>query len=186
MKFPRKSDAPLFDPGSGSDRKLLEVGVDGLIVARNYPADVHPPAEEWTAVFSSPHGTVYHRRGDPLPPVVVLGAAESTPPPVIENSRLQVVVDVSSVPDSSPGGEVRPVLNFHRPYFPGYEASLDGAPLAVGAQDGLTPAVRLPPGPHRRLVLRYRPRAVVWGAGVAGLALVAWLLGAARLYQRRS
>ena len=173
----------LFEPGTGFDRKLLEIGVDGLIVAQNYPAAVQPPAQEWTAVFSSPHGTVYHRRGGPLPPVVALGAGRPAVPPVIENSRLQVVVDVSSVPGPSASGEVRPVLNFRRPYFPGYEASLDGAPLAVGAQDGLTPAVQLPPGPHRRLVLRYRPRAAVWGAGVAGLTLVAWLLAAVRLYR---
>ena len=176
-EIPPEVGRGLFDPGSGFDRKLLEIGVDGLIVARNYPAEVRPPAGEWTVVFSSPHGTVYHRRGDPLPPVVDLGAMES-PPPVIENSRLQVVVDVSSVT-----GQFRPVLNFRRPYFPGYEASLDGAPLPVGAQDGLTPAVQLPPGRHRRLVLRYRPRAVVWGAEVAGLALVAWLCAAVSLYR---
>ena len=159
------------------EKVLLELtGVDGLIVAKNYPPNIRPPADEWTAVFSSPEGTVYHRRGGPLPPVVCWGegsaAGRSLRPTVLENSRLQVVVDVSSLPDDAGG------LDFHRPYFPGYQAFLDGQPLPVQPLGSLIPSVALPPGHHHRLVLRYRPAAVRWGAGLAGITLAALLLAA--------
>ena len=151
-------------------------GVDGLIVARNYPLQIHPPEEEWTPVFSSREGTVYYRRDGPLPPVVPWSGGSTAgrvfQPTVLENSRLRVVVDVSSLPDDVGG------LYFHRPYFPGYEASLDGQSLPVQPFGSLIPSVALPPGHHQRLVLRYRPAAVVWGAGLAGIALAALLLAA--------
>ena len=154
------------------EKTLLELaGVDGLIVARNYPLKIHPPTDEWTPVFSSHEGTIYHRRDGPLPPVVPWGRGSSQPT-VLENSRLQVVVDVSSLPEDVGG------LYFHRPYFPGYEASLDGLPLPVQPLGSLIPSVALPPGHHHRLVLRYRPAAVVWGAGLAGITLAACLLAA--------
>ena len=155
---------------------LYLIGVDGLVIARNYPLSIHPPADEWTAVFSSCEGTVYHRRSGPVPPVVLWDVGRTagplTQPTVTENSRLQVVVDVSSLPDGASG------LYFHRPYFPGYEAFLDGLPLPVQPLGSLIPSVALPPGHHQRLVLRYRPAAVVWGAGLAGITLATLLLAA--------
>ena len=76
------------------------------------------------------------------------------------------------------------MVAFHRAYFPGYVATLDGKPIPVNDDgSGLIPMVRLPPGRHQRLLLSYRPRAVVWGATLSGVTLAAlvfaalWLAG---------
>jgi hypothetical protein len=90
---------------------------------------------------------------------------------VIENSRLEVLSDVSMLPTDR---ETR--LVFHRPYFPGYEVWLDGKVIPARTEDGLQPSVTLPAGAHRRLKLLYRPRVVVWGGWVAGSALAVCLV----------
>lgn len=162
---------------AGPGGQLERLGIDGLLVAHDFPVqDTGFPTAEWEPVFSSPEGTVYHSRNGPLPEqdVWAIGAS-GKPQPIgntlmqLENSRSGVVLDVSSLPDDQPL-----LLTFHRAYFPGYVADLDGKRLPVfTSEDSLTPAVLLPAGKHNRLILRYRPRAVVWGASLAAVALLA-------------
>ena len=131
-----------------------------------------PPADEWEEVFSSPEGTVYHRRGGALPDVQGSGPVQLGH---IEDSRLDTSVEVEVAAGGEPAS-----LAFRRPYFPGYEASLDGRSLPVGSYQGLRPTVSLPPGSHGRVTLRYRPRAVVWGAALAALSLLGMVIFTAK------
>ncbi len=163
---------------------LAALGVDGILIARNYPLDVVPPADEWTPVQTSEEGTVYHRHGPPLAAVTLteIGSAPTTPPrplKIIENSRQTVVVDVS---DANAGG----LVTYRRAYFPGYVASVDGTSTKVASADLWMPTVLLTPGQHRQLVLQYRPAAVVWGAAAAGLALLTLTFTAALSYRAGS
>ena len=103
-EIPPEVGRQLFASDSPFGFDLTLVGVDGLIVAKNYPGQVAPPADEWTAVFSSREGTVYHRNEPPYPPVTAWALAAANEdqvmlesPPVFENSRQTVGVDVSSL-----------------------------------------------------------------------------------------
>ena len=197
--IPEEVGRRLLRDEAGSLDLLARLGVDGLLVAHDFPLDgVPPPDAVWEAVFTSPEGTVYHRRGGPLPEVrawqEVLGATpgiapwELAPYPatddgvqikVLENSRAMVSAEVNV---SATGGRDA-TLAFRRPCFPGYEADLNGSPLAVTSYRDLLPTVTLPAGSHGRLTLRYRPRAVVLGAALAGAGLLA--MGAFALWTLR-
>ncbi len=56
-------------------------------------------------------------------------------------------------------------------YFPGWQASVDGAPVAVVAADGALLGVLAPAGAHE-LVLVYRPPLLLLGAALTGLSLL--------------
>lgn len=56
-------------------------------------------------------------------------------------------------------------------YSPDWQVSVDGRPADMVRANGLFRAVRLTPGRHL-VEFVYRPRALAWGAGVSGLALV--------------
>ncbi len=176
---------------------LARIGVDGLLVAHDFPLEeVRPPTEEWEQVFASPEGTVYHRRGSPLPEVRAWQEAPGATPGIVpwelpplpapeevrvntvESSRAGISADVDV-----PAGSQDAVLAFRRPYFPGYEARLNGNRLPVGSFRGLLPTVELPPGSHGRLTLRYLPSAVVQGSALAMTGLLG--MGAFALFTRR-
>jgi hypothetical protein len=160
-------------PEAGPGGLMEKLGIDGIIVARNFQLPA-PLPNEWKLVYSEEEGDVYHR-AQPLPTVRALADENHTEAQVqiVENSRQKIVADI--LPDDS----TRPaLLGFSRPYFPGYRASLNGRQLAVASLQGLAPTVEIPAGQNGRLELSYRPRAVVWGTGVAVLSFIA---GAAML-----
>ncbi len=153
---------------------LLErLGVDGLIIAFDYAAKATPPAAQWEQVYQSNEGTVYHRRGGPLPAVFPIRMGGYRPVSVsrVVETRQSVSADVAVPADGPPAW-----IDFRRPYFPGYRATLDGRPLTVGSFANFSPEVELPPGSHGRLSLDYRPRAV-WLGGVSA-AICLSILGA--------
>ncbi len=173
---------------AGADGGLARLGVDGLLIAHDFSLeDAHPPADEWEQVFDSAEGAVYHRRGGPLPPVRVEAVVSYRAPVplkadihIISDSRLETSLDLDVPPD----GRITQVV-FRRPYFPGYEATFNGASLPVVAgYDGTMPEVYLDNGRHGRLTLRYRPAAVVWGSVVAATGLLA--MGAFAWWASRS
>ena len=175
---------------AGPDGLLARLGIDGLLVAHDFPVeDTGFPTTEWEPIFSSVEGTVYHRRGDPLPEAAAWTIDNRDGPQpgstdllrVIKNSRGGTVLDVTPPPDRHPT-----LVTFRRPYFPGYVADLDGKALPVVTSDeSLTPAVLLPAGSHGRLTLRYRPRAVVLGGALAAVGLMAMGVFAADARRRR-
>ncbi len=170
---------------------LADLGIDGIVIAHDYPLeDVRPPTDEWEAIFDSPEGTVYHRRGGPLPVFSVqpvMGdhikswarAYITTMSDVrlIENTRTRIVLDIKALHDDCAFW-----ANFHRPYFPGYQATLDGVPVPVTGAAGQL-LVILSPDSKGRLVLEYRPSAVVWGSAAAALGLLT--MGAFAIWTRQ-
>ncbi len=70
-------------------------------------------------------------------------------------------------------------------FYPGWEATVDDQPVEILRADIMFRAVRLEPGEHR-IVFRYRPAAVWWGARVSGAALLLWITCFILLLRRRS
>ena len=177
-EVPPEAARDLLAREAGPARTLARMGVDGLLVAANYDADIRLPADDWSVAAQTAEGTVYHRTGPPLSAAALsAGPGESAPLRplrVLEQTRGVVVVDLRGV-EVGGGADVL----FRRPYLPGYLARLDGARVPVGrSEDGLMPTVRLPRGGHRALALVYEPRAVVWGGAAAGMSLLAMALAA--------
>jgi hypothetical protein len=179
--IPERVGATLLAAGSDGNALLERLGVDGLIISFDYPLRVPPPAGEWNLVFSSPEGTVYHRRSGLS---AAVRAAEDTPG--FGPAAITQIVDrrqsVSAEVDVPAGGKSA-LVSFRRPLFPGYHATLDGHPLPVITKLGYLPAVSLPPGSHGHLELIYRPWALAIGGVVAGLSLL--ILAASGLLSRR-
>ena len=152
------------------------LGVDGLIIAHGYyPLSTPPPPDEWENVFSSSEGTVYHRRGGAWSAARAWNSDEPGAPRVYAPATVRVLEDSrmgTTVAVDVPAGGASGLVAFRRAYFPGYEALLDGTELPVTAYQGLLPIVKVPAGSHGRMVLRYRPRAVVWGAAMAAACLL--------------
>jgi hypothetical protein len=155
----------------GPDGKLAQIGVDGVIVAREI-AIAPKPDDEWELVHDSDEGRVYHRRGSAFAPIRSADARIR----LIEDSRNRAVARV----EAPAGNSAR--VSFSRPYFRGYEARLDGKPLAV--QPGLFPVVEVPAGTSGTLVLRYHPWFLVFGGAVAGLCACFWFVALAFAMRR--
>jgi hypothetical protein len=68
-------------------------------------------------------------------------------------------------------------------YYPGWEATMDGAPLEVLPADGIFRALAVPAGSHQ-IEMRFRPRHLAAGAAVSLLTL-AFLMTYFTLHRRR-
>jgi hypothetical protein len=169
----------LLEEQAGPRGELTQLGVDGIVVARE--VEVEPkPGSEWQLASSTDEGRVYHRRGEPLPRVRSVTSIDSRPNEQfvsatisgIDDSRNRVEVDVGVPAAGRPA-----LLTFSRPFFRGYEARLGGKKLAVDSYRGLIPVAELPAGSHGRLVLSYRPWWLVCGGVVAVGSCTVLLVG---------
>ncbi len=97
-----------------------------------------------------------------LPHIVEFGEATIR---VIEERADRVVVEI----DASDARR-HVLVSFARAWYPGYQASLDGVPVACGRLDCMMPAVVLPPGSQGKLTLVYRPNSLQVGLIIAALA----------------
>jgi len=156
---------------------LARLGVDGIIVSGEVKL-APSPAEEWELASSSLEGSVYHRRGAPLPQIQSLVSDQRRPnerfaiasTTLIDNSRHRIEADVIV-----PAGDRPALLTFSRPYFRGYEAQIGQLKLPVQFHLSMMPAVEVPPGTSGRLVLRYRPWWLIYGGAVAILSAATYL-----------
>jgi hypothetical protein len=163
---------------SDQSRVLEQLGVDGLIVAQEIATNPTSPA--WQLVFSNEEGRVFHWRGAPFPRVRSVSWIDSRPDQEfvtavisrIVESRHRVELDVDV-----PTGGGSALLEFPRPYFRGYQASLANQGLSVTSYRGLIPLLELPPGSRGRLVLTYRPWWLVYGGGVSIFCAFIFVLG---------
>jgi hypothetical protein len=102
------------------------------------------------------------------------------------SSEIRIEADVSTAPGEEPA-----LVLVRRAFFPGYEATLSGAPLRLGRADGVFVAVEVPAGRSGKLVIEYRPLGVRAGGVVAftlgafGLLLCLWVAHGARLLRGR-
>ena len=172
---------------AGPDGLLAQLGIDGIIVARESPM-VLQPASEWKVVAKSAEGTIYHRAGPPFarvrPLIVPNEKSSGAHVRVLEDARQKVVAEIDL-----PAGDKSTQLVFSRPYFDGYRATLDGKKIPVDSYEGLAPTVQLAAGAHGRLTMVYRPWWLLLGSGLAGMSLVICLgavAGALRARKRDS
>jgi hypothetical protein len=169
----------LLEEQAGPRGELTQLGVDGIVVAREIEVDPKP-VSEWQLALLTDEGRVYHRRGEPFPRVRSVTSIDSRPNEQfvsatisgIDDSRNRVEVDVGVPADGPPA-----LLIFSRPFFRGYEARLGGKKLAADSYRGLIPVVEVPAGSHGRLVLSYRPWWLVCGGVVAVASCMVLFVG---------
>ena len=169
----------LLEEQAGPRGELTQLGVDGIVVAREVEVDPKP-GSEWQLVSSTDEGRVYHSRGGPFPRVRSVTSIDSRPNEQfvsatisgIDDWRNRVEVDVGVPSDGRPA-----LLTFSRPFFRGYEARLGSKKLAVDSYRGLIPVVELPAGSHGRLVLSYRPWWLVCGGVFTVASCIVWFIG---------
>ncbi|MEO5720518.1 MAG: hypothetical protein ABIR71_03480 [Chthoniobacterales bacterium] len=163
----------------GPDDLLARLGVDGIVVAQEL-AVTPQPGSEWALAYASEEGRVYHRRGGPFPRIQSITADEARPGEEFARAEVQRITDTRNRVTANvavPAGEHAALLTFSRPFFRGYQATLDGRTMPVVSWRGLVPAVEIPAGASGQLVLRYQPSWLV-GGGVASLVCAGlWLVG---------
>jgi hypothetical protein len=174
----------LAESEARSDGLLERLGIDGIIVARDFQF-APQPASEWQVVVGNDEGNVYHRRGNPIPAVrSVEWDGRST------HAVVGAIADLRNAVSASvqvPAGEKPALLAFSRPYFRGYRAYLEGRELPVTSFRSLIPLVEVPAGASGRITLVYRPMWLVYGSGIALIAAIVWIAGAiAALLDHRS
>jgi hypothetical protein len=81
------------------------------------------------------------------------------------------------VRDKGPKG----LIVFRRPWMPGWRATMGGEPLPVLRANMIMPAVEIPVDATGEVRLFYRPRALVRGGVLAGLALLVVAFGLSRV-----
>ncbi|MGI9088232.1 MAG: hypothetical protein ACR2HH_10915 [Chthoniobacterales bacterium] len=146
-----------------ADGELAQIGVDGIIVAREL--DVVPkPETEWQLVHASAEGRVYHRRGAAFATLrPAIGSAGTVR--VLEDSRNRARAEVEI-----PAGTAPATIVFSRPYFPGYQARFHGQSLDVHVFRKMSVAVEIPANSHGTVTLEYRPWWLIYGGAVALLS----------------
>jgi hypothetical protein len=174
----------LVENQSGSGGILEELGVDGIVIAREIA--VEPSTSAWQLEFSNDDGRVFHRNGGPLARVRSVGWVDSLPEREFAIATISLLIDSRNRVDADvevPAGGAPALLTFSRPYFRGYKAQLADRKLQVQSYRGLIPLVKVPAGSHGRLTLTYRPWWLTLGGAVAlvsGVVLMVGLLGALR------
>ena len=166
-----------------SERLLDLLGVDGLCIATQYLPFAERLKTGWQLVHIAEEGQVYHRwprRATACKALTsVFDRSNTTYTPaevkIVKAGRNHVTVEVA------PADPTLPVaLAFPRPWYRGYQATLNGNPVAVRPYvNDFIPLVELPPGSTGLVELRYWPDFLRIGlpiAAAAAFVLVAVLL----------
>jgi len=158
---------------TGENELLERIGIDGIIVAREF--DFTPqPAAEWELATEAAEGRVFHRRDKAMPVVRSVN--------FFGRNSIAKITDIVarrnwvSASVAAPDGDQPALIAFSRPFFQGYRARIGGRNLAVFSERNLIPLVEVPPGTHGRLTLYYRPDWLIYGSGMAITSAVVWLI----------
>ena len=166
--------AQWFLQHQADENGLLErIGIDGIIVAREF-SFTPQPAAEWELATEADEGRVFHRRGQPIPMVRSVNFFG-------KNSIAKITDIVAgrnwvSASVVAPDGDRPALIAVSRPFFPGYRAQIDRRNLAVFSERNLTLLVEIPPGTHGRLTLYYRPDWLICGGAIAIASAAVWLI----------
>ena len=117
-----------------------------------------------------PSRTVILTDGKPL-----VGAGDATAE-MVSYAPEEIVVDVTT---DAPG-----YLVLTDTFYPGWRATVDGAPAEISRADVAFRAVWLEPGAHR-VEFRYQPASVRWGCWISTGALLLLLCGLVWAFWRR-
>jgi hypothetical protein len=187
--------------GPDGERLLLFLGVDGIVLSAEYAHFARTLGPEWRKVAEAPEGVAYHREPPRFQAVKTLTFLFDRPgvplaDPVVEliaerrNSVTARITPLTTITEMTLGADearraVAPIA-FVRPFLPGYEAALNGAPVPVRSYRGMLPIVELPADAGGILELRYRPRGLTHGLVLTAVSALAMLLIAAFGRKRRA
>jgi hypothetical protein len=171
-----------------SERLLDLLGVDGLCISTQFLPLAEQLKTGWQLVYIAEEGQVYHRwprRATACKSLDFVfdrpGNTYATPPvKILKAGRNRVTAEIP------PSDSAQPIaLAFPRPWFRGYEATLDGRVVPVRAYLDFIPLVELPPGSTGIVELRYWPNFLRLGVPIAAVS-TALLLAAAFISRRRN
>jgi hypothetical protein len=167
-----------FAHGAGPGDVLAVIGVDALIVTKYAAGLGSLPAGEWDKVWSGDEADVYHRRGvaGRTAAIVTRDAPADRPParlPLLVDSRHQAAIDL-------PVADGDRLVVFPRPWYPGWQATLDGQPLVTTAYKNVAIAAAVPSDSAGRLEILYRPTGFMLGLPIALIAGLTTLFVAIR------
>lgn len=168
----------VFEHGAGPGDVLAVIGVDALVVTKHAARLGQLPEAEWAKVWSGTEADVFHRRGVRVGSVAVLtpDAAGDQPPqrlPLLVDSRHHAAIDL-------PAADSPRQVVFSRPWYAGWQASLDGRPIATTAYKSVAVAAVVPSNAAGRLEITYRPTGFMIGLPIALVAALVALLVATR------
>ena len=158
---------------AGENGLLERIGIDGIIVAREFNFTPQPAAE-WELVTEADEGRVFHRRGQAMP--MVRSVNFSGKNSIAKITDIVVGRNWVSASVIAPAGDRPALLAVSRPFFRGYRARIDRRDLAVFSERNLTPLVEVPPGTNGRLTLYYRPEWLIYGGAIAIGSAAVWLI----------
>ena len=167
-----------FAHGSGSGDVLAVIGVDALIVTKHAARFGRLADDEWQKVWSADEADVYHRRGvsGRSASITTQDAPADRPParlPLLVDSRNRAATDL-------PAADGERLVVFPRPWYPGWQATLDSQPLVTTAYKNIAIAAAVPPGTVGRLEILYRPAGFMVGLPIALVAALITLWVAMR------
>ncbi|NCA11596.1 hypothetical protein EBR56_07270 [bacterium] len=168
----------VFAEGAGPGDVLATIGVDALVVSKHAARFGRLPDSAWERVWSGDEADVYHRRGVSGRSAAIVspdGSAPHSPgrAPLLIDGRHHAEIDL-------PAAAVPRLVVFPRPWFAGWQATLDGRSLATTAFRNVAIAAAVPPHASGRLAIAYRPAGFTVGLPVALGAALAALLVATR------
>src|SRR5437016_2818518 len=158
---------------AGENGLLERIGIDGIIVAREFNFTPQPAAE-WELATEADEGRVFHRRGQPIPMVRSVNfSGKNSIAKITDIVAGRNCVSASVV---APDGDRPALIAVSRPFFPGYRAQIDRRNLAVFSERSLIPLIDVPPGSHGRLTLYYRPDWLIYGSALAIISAAVCLI----------
>ena len=166
----------LLQREAGENGLLERIGIDGIIVAREFDF-IPQPAAEWELAIENDEGHVFHRRGPAMP--VVRSVNFSGKNSIAKITDIVTERNWASASVTAPDGDRAALIAFSRPFFPGYRARIDGRNLSAFSERNLIPLVEVPPGMHGRLILYYRPDWLIYGSALAITSAAIWIVSVA-------
>ena len=165
----------LLQHQAGENGLLERIGIDGIIVAREF--DFTPqPAAEWELATEADEARVFHRHGQAMPMVRSVNfSGKNSIAEITDVVAGRNWVRASVV---APDGDRPALIAVSRPFFPGYRALIDRRNLAVFSERNLIPLIGIPPGTHGRLTLYYRPDWLIYGSALAITSAAIWIISA--------
>ena len=167
----------LLTDQAGPNGELARLGVDGLALASE--VDFNPsPASEWRLAVSTREGRIFYRRGPPFARVRSMESMHLQPNEQFVAAKISKIHHFRNSVEADvevPNGARPALLGFSRPFFPGYQGSIDGKKIAVKSYRGLFPVIQVPAGTSGHLILAYRPPWLVWGRGLSLVCAALWL-----------
>lgn len=167
----------VFAEGSGPGAVLARIGVDALVVSKHAARLGRLPDTEWERVWSGDEADVFHRRGMVGRSAAIIAPdapADRAPDrmPLLIDSRHRAEIDIAAA-------DIPRLVVFPRPWYAGWQATLDGEPLRTTAHANVAIAATLPSGRAGRLTISYRPVSFTIGLPIAVAAVVITLVTAA-------